>query len=321
MPDTPQPDTINKPFRILALDGGGAKGFYTLGLLDEIERNMGKPLHTCFDLIYGTSTGAIIAALATRGDSVESIIKTYGEHVPAIMKQKDVPARTAALHTHAKAVFGDTTLASFKTRISIVATNWKDEKPFIFKASPSQAHGAHGSFVPFWGVSVTDAIIASCSAAPFFNSHTVTTSKGDVIEVADGGFCANNPTVYAIADVMGPLKCAPADIRVVSLGVGVYPPPSLLKRIGRLRSWSVAKHYFSSDFLQKILDTNTGSMEQLRVILYKNVPTIRISEAYPEPAMATDLLEHDMTKLNRLVQKGRLSYQKHEDAILALLKL
>ena len=51
-------------------------------------------------------------------------------------------------------------------------------------------------------------------------------------------------------------------------------------------------------------------MEQLRVILYKNVPTIRISEAYPEPAMATDLLEHDMTKLNRLVQKGRLSYRK-----------
>jgi hypothetical protein len=61
-------------------------------------------------------------------------------------------------------------------------------------------------------------------------------------------------------------------------------------------------------------------MEQLRVILYKNVPTIRISEPYAEPAMATDLLEHDMSKLNRLVQKGRLSYQKHEDAILALLK-
>jgi len=35
MPDTPQPDTINKPFRILALDGGGAKGFYTLGLLGD----------------------------------------------------------------------------------------------------------------------------------------------------------------------------------------------------------------------------------------------------------------------------------------------
>jgi hypothetical protein len=37
MSHRPQPAQINKPFRILALDGGGAKGFYTLGILSEIE--------------------------------------------------------------------------------------------------------------------------------------------------------------------------------------------------------------------------------------------------------------------------------------------
>ena len=31
MPDTPQPDTINKPFRILALDGGGCEGLLYIG--------------------------------------------------------------------------------------------------------------------------------------------------------------------------------------------------------------------------------------------------------------------------------------------------
>ena len=49
--------------RVLSLDGGGAKGFYTLGVLQEIEALTKKRLHACFDLIYGTSTGAIIAAL------------------------------------------------------------------------------------------------------------------------------------------------------------------------------------------------------------------------------------------------------------------
>jgi len=49
--------------RILALDGGGAKGFYTLGVLKEIEAMLGCPLHERFDLVFGTSTGAIIAAL------------------------------------------------------------------------------------------------------------------------------------------------------------------------------------------------------------------------------------------------------------------
>jgi patatin-like phospholipase/acyl hydrolase len=51
------------PYRVLTLDGGGAKGFYTLGVLREIEGLVGTRLHEKFDLIFGTSTGAIIAAM------------------------------------------------------------------------------------------------------------------------------------------------------------------------------------------------------------------------------------------------------------------
>lgn len=307
--------------RVLSLDGGGAKGFYTLGILDEIEKNVGRPLCECFDLVFGTSTGAIIAALIARGDSVEEVIKIYREYVPAIMKPEHPTQRTAALASLAQCVFGKTSVSHFKTRIGIVATNWKEERPFIFKPSVAQAHGSVGSFVPFFGCSVADAVIASCSAAPFFKTHTVTTSKGDIVELADGGFCANNPTLYAIADAKIALRCKPEDLRVVSLGVGAYPPPSIWKKARRiLGGWGVVRHGLNSDFLQKVLDTNTGSMEQLRFILFKDVPTIRISEAFAEPEMATDLLEHDLLKLNRLVQKGRISYQKNEAALLAVIK-
>jgi predicted acylesterase/phospholipase RssA len=319
--ETPLNDVGSGPLRVLSLDGGGAKGFYTLGILDEIERNFGRPLHTCFDLIFGTSTGSIIAALLARGDSVESVIKIYREHVPAIMKPEHPAQRTAALRSLAKTVFENTQVSDFKTRIGIVATNWKEEKPFIFKASVAQAHGSVGSFVPFFGCNVADAVIASCSAFPFFETHIVTTSKGDIVELADGGFCANNPTLYAIADATLALKYSQENLRVVSLGVGAYPPPSFWKKVGRVRGgWGLMRHSLNSDFLQKILDTNTGSMEQLRDILFKKVRTIRISEPFVEPAMATDLLEHDLTKLNRLVQKGRISYQKNEKALLDLLK-
>lgn len=41
-------------FRILSLDGGGAKGFYSLGALKEIEALAGCPLSQKFQLIYGT---------------------------------------------------------------------------------------------------------------------------------------------------------------------------------------------------------------------------------------------------------------------------
>jgi len=46
--------------------------------------------------------------------------------------------------------------------------------------------------------------------------------------------------------------------------------------------------------------------------LFRQVPTIRINDSFTEPEMATDLLEHDLSKLNRLVQKGRLSFGAHE---------
>lgn len=59
------------PLRVLTLDGGGAKGFYTLGVLKEIEAMIGCPLHQKFDLVFGTSTGAIIASLIALGHDVD----------------------------------------------------------------------------------------------------------------------------------------------------------------------------------------------------------------------------------------------------------
>jgi hypothetical protein len=56
-------------------------------------------------------------------------------------------------------------------------------------------------------------------------------------------------------------------------------------------------------------------MDQLRTILFKNVPTIRISDTFERPEMATDLLEHDLTKLNLLRQRGRDSFASREPAL------
>ena len=71
--------------RILSLDGGGAKGFYTLGVLKEIEGLVESKLCEKFDLVFGTSTGAIIAALVGLGFSVDDIAKLYRTHVVEIM--------------------------------------------------------------------------------------------------------------------------------------------------------------------------------------------------------------------------------------------
>jgi uncharacterized protein len=74
--------------RVLALYGGGAKGFYTLGVRKEIEAMLGGPLYKRFDLVFGTSTGAIIAALIALGYEIDQIRALYTAHVPRVKSSR-----------------------------------------------------------------------------------------------------------------------------------------------------------------------------------------------------------------------------------------
>lgn len=293
--------------RILALDGGGAKGFYTLGVLKEIEGMLKCPLYKRFDLVFGTSTGAIIASLIALGHGIDEIHDLYKKHVPSVMSQKSPAARSAALSRLADEVFSNKTFEDVKTGVGIVATKWIVERPMIFKGTVAQAHGRKGTFKPGFGVTISEAVQASCSAYPFFNRKTVTTAVGDEVELIDGGYCANNPTLYAISDAVAALRKERKDIRVVNIGVGTYPEP---KR--GIKMWLAKKYFVSVQLLQKTLEINTQSMDQLREILFKDIDTIRISDTFERPEMATDLMEHDLAKLNILRQRGSESFASRE---------
>jgi predicted acylesterase/phospholipase RssA len=301
-------------YRILALDGGGAKGFYTLGVLKEIEGMIRCPLYKRFDLVFGTSTGAIIAALIALGYEVEQIHQLYKKFVPAIMKERNPAAKSAALAKLAHEVFGDKMFTDVKTGIGIVATKWVIERPMVFKADVAQAHGRAGTFVPGFGVPIAEAVQASCSAYPFFERKCIQTSGGDKVELVDGGYCANNPTLYAIADAVRALNKPHAELRVVSVGVGVYPEP---KRTFWMR---LAKRYLLSlRLLQKTLEINTQSMEQLRAVLFRDIQTVRINDTFERPEMATDFMEYDLDKLNILRQRGSESFASREAELRTLL--
>jgi patatin-like phospholipase/acyl hydrolase len=310
------------PFRILALDGGGAKGVYTLGVLAEVEAHLQKPLSQHFDLIFGTSTGAIIAALLGKGVAVEQIHRLYKEHVPTVMMAGSEwfpnlafsrRAKSNALAKLADDIFQAEKFDVFQTGVALVAANWKDEQPFIFKNNIAQAHAMRASFSPGWGCTVSDAVQASCSAYPFFERKTIVKNNGDVVDAVDGGYCANNPTLYALADALKPLAKAPEDIRILNVGVGSYPEPQ--------KPWTVRliNRFEAVQLLQKTININTLSMERLRAVMFGHIQTIRVSETFSAPELATDFLEHDPGKLNRLHQQGRASFGRHEASIVELL--
>ena len=50
-----------RPFKILSIDGGGARGVIPLVFCQELEHRTGQPVSKLFDRIVGTSAGAIVA--------------------------------------------------------------------------------------------------------------------------------------------------------------------------------------------------------------------------------------------------------------------
>lgn len=303
--NTSQPQ--EKYYRVLALDGGGSKGFYTLGVLNELECMLGCPLHERFDLIFGTSTGSIIGCLISLGYRIKDIHQLYLEHVPTVMGGKNAKDRSAALERLADAVFGTKKFSDLKTPIGIIATRWDGEKPMIFKSHLNQSHGRQATFSPGFGVSLAQAVQASCSAYPFFERKFVSTDKGEHVELFDGGYCANNPTLFAITDAVKGIGISNNRLRVLNVGVGTYLTPK--------RKWfeRMARNYVASiELLEKTMKVNSQSMDLLRTIVFSNVETIRINESSVNPAMATDLLETDLHKLDLLYRAGSDSFGSKE---------
>jgi patatin-like phospholipase/acyl hydrolase len=304
----------NRVCRILSLDGGGAKGFYTLGVLHQLEALLGnRPLCERFDVIYGTSTGAIIAALLGLGRTVAQVHTLYRAKVPQLMSLRGSGARSAALQRLASEVFEDQKFDAMKTFVGIVATRWVAETPMIFKTSVEQAHGSKSTFIPGFGCTVADAVVASCSAYPIFNRLHVTIADGAQVELLDGGYCANNPTMFAIADGVRAFGLQHDQLRVVSIGVGNYPEPPKY-----WHEWAISR-FFLVRLLHKTLGINTHSMEQLASILFRDVPMVRINDSYTTPDMAADLMEHNIQKLNLLYQRGGESFGKHEGELKKLM--
>src|SRR5262245_59349499 len=94
------------PRRILALDGGGIRGMITLRVLQRLEEDLatvhdaGPEFRLCdfFDLIGGTSTGAIIATALARRMSVAEVTAFYREFGNKVFVKRKLWERWESLY-------------------------------------------------------------------------------------------------------------------------------------------------------------------------------------------------------------------------------
>ena len=78
---------------ILSLDGGGIRGILTIQLLKKLEETAQMPCYELFDMVAGTSTGAIIASLIVTGHAAADIEEMYEELVTKVFARKFFRAR------------------------------------------------------------------------------------------------------------------------------------------------------------------------------------------------------------------------------------
>jgi len=212
-------NTATRPKRLLSIDGGGLKGLIPAEALIAIETQLDAltgqslPLSGRFDLIGGTSTGAILAAGLALGLKAADLRDFYLKFGKEIFTKVFLPERiwhsypSAPLEQRLKDVFGEaTTLGSdqLRTNILIVSKNVTLGTTWFFTNNPESKYFDNNRGLPLWQI-----VRASSAAPTYFPPRTISV-PGDAgqpqdYEFIDGGVSSyNNPSMQVFLEATDP---------------------------------------------------------------------------------------------------------------------
>lgn len=241
---------VDRPHRVLALDGGGIRGIITLGVLAALEEQLRRSeadgsdafrLCDYFDLIGGTSTGAIIAAGLARGMSVAEISDFYGRFGHTAFARRKLWNRWQSLYGEGglaktlKETFGaDTTLRPEHLRcvLVVVTRNATTDSAWPISSNPSAKYNDPARpdcnlNIPLWKI-----VRASTAAPVFFPPEVVEWDPNNPDKsfvFVDGGTTPyNNPAFLLFRMATEPAyklgwPTGEDKLLVVSVGTGSAP--------------------------------------------------------------------------------------------------
>jgi hypothetical protein len=247
--------TAAGPKRILSLDGGGVRGVLTLGFLERIEADLrvrhNRPklvLADYFDLIGGTSTGAIIAAGLALGLDVGSIVRLYHELGTSVFSRRKWRMDRAfydprPLERALQDTFGDRTLGDpgLRTGLCIVTKRADTGSTWPLVNHPNGTY-----FNLNRSILLRDAVRASAAAPTYFEPEKLAVRPGEYGAFVDGGVSvASNPALllFLIATLRGfhfNWHVGEDRLLLVSVGTGVWRRHDDYERVVQHRLWDWA---------------------------------------------------------------------------------
>jgi predicted acylesterase/phospholipase RssA len=262
--------------RILCLDGGGVRGLITLGILKRIEETLaprypGKPedFRLChyFDLISGTSTGAILAAALALGLSVDEVRQHYGTMCPAIFaRQQDTSLKGrwlpegslkpvynhAAIEAALRSIAGERELQStdIATGLMVCTKRLDTGSPWVLTNSPNAPYWERGRNKAYklWRI-----LRASAAAPLFFEPLEFEIAPpdgiydGEIGVFVDGAVAGlNNPSLQTfLTATLKPYglgwPCGRDHLFLVSVGTGTWRERVNRHKFMTLENWEKAR--------------------------------------------------------------------------------
>ncbi|MEL6659471.1 MAG: patatin-like phospholipase family protein [Bacteroidota bacterium] len=247
------------PKRILSLDGGGIKGALTLSYLEKIEELLRKRcpvdkqndfrLSDYFDMIGGTSTGAIIAAGLSIGLKVSElslIYENYGEKI--FKKVKNMWTRNTEYRFDATVLeeildtkftdikLGDDRIKSWLT----IVTKRVDTGSYLWPVhnSPSAKYYSKNK-----NIMLKELIRASSAAPTYFSSVTIDVGEGEMGSFIDGGVSVSNNPAFQLL-LLATLKNykinwdkGDENLFIVSIGTGTFRYRMLPEEVANSKKW------------------------------------------------------------------------------------
>lgn len=282
-----------RPRRLLSIDGGGLCGIIPAQALIAIENQLdqltGDPQPLCnrFDLIGGTSTGAILAVGLALGMKAEELRDFYVNLGPEIFK-KAFPLEwiwhkypSGPIEKYLQAEYGVTTTLGdpkLQTLVLLVAKNATQGNDWFFTNNPNNKFFKNNSQVPVWHM-----VRASSAAPTYFPPHAFAipddTGHPQTYEFIDGGVSSyNNPSLQVFLEATMPeygigWPMGVDNLLLISLGTG-YSPVTIEE--GKAAGYNVLN--WAQYVLKELM--NEANLEQ-------NILMHVIGQRPPQPPAAT----------------------------------
>jgi len=253
------------PKRILSLDGGGVRGVISVAFLERIEKILSEHegrvirLGDWFDLVGGTSTGAVIAGALALGYRTADLKDFYLQLAPRVFRRPfwriigwHAKFDAEALRREIEAVIGARTLDSndLITGLCVITKRMDTGSPWIVSNNPKAPYWATPDDKAYIGnrhYRLANLVRASTAAPVYFDPELLPIIDGELHGLfLDGGVTPhNNPSLalFLMTTLKGFGICWPTGsdrLLICSVGTGSFRDRLDAIEARRIRALGVA---------------------------------------------------------------------------------